>query len=120
MPKVVNSLRLDASLWTKLAVLAKAQHCSRSLLVERLLSDAIGQEQMIVSAMANPVFRDAMTRAVLTPGVMKSMSEAMTGEFNPEQLKLFTEVLGELQGAGQAVEKMTKKHKPNKKGGKRA
>ena len=120
MPTVVNSVRLDPSLWTKLAVLAKAQHCTRSKLVERLLTDAIDQEQMIVSAMASPVFRDAMTRAVLTPGVMKSMSEAMTGEFNPDQLKLFTEVLSDLQGAGQAVEKITKKHKVNKKGGKRA
>lgn len=73
--------------------MAAAAELSRSQTVELLVRNAAEESESMVKALAQPTVRAALSEAMLKPGVLRSLAEAMGQELSPEQTRtLFDEL----------------------------
>ena len=104
MANVTSSLLLPKSVWKDLTALAEAQGISRSKLVERLLADSLAEEKTINAAFGNPVIRDALVRACMSPGFASAVATALA-ESDPSQYQLFKDAMSALAGPEKRLKK---------------
>jgi hypothetical protein len=83
------SISLPIVLIKQLDKLAKTAGTTRSKLIEDLCDDGIHQAEATIRAASDPTVMNAMMRALVQPGVLRGLSEAMREDLSEEQLKLF-------------------------------
>lgn len=91
--KKAVTLAVRPSLLKRLDALAKAKGESRSEAVERLLLDALDDEELAVRAITNPVIAQAILGAISQPEVMRAMLHAMREDLDADQLQLFSQAM---------------------------
>jgi metal-responsive CopG/Arc/MetJ family transcriptional regulator len=110
MAKRVFSISVDESLMTRLDDLADAQGVSRSKLVEKFITDGIGEQEVAVRMWSDPVVMGALGKAFNSPDVLRRLASAIEAETTPDQLQLFQHTLQKLaDDMGQAPVKKKKK-----------
>lgn len=87
--KQIISLSIDAPLMERVNMLADAKGLSRSAMIERLIEEAIEQEEMATAAFANPVVAQAIMQAFMNPKVAKEVAKSMVGGSSPAQMEMF-------------------------------
>jgi hypothetical protein len=83
------SLYLPTDLHKRLGRVAKAKDVSVNKLCYQLLADGLEHEEMMVTAMTDPVVMPAIMKALSEPSVLASMLRAMKHEVSADQLELF-------------------------------
>lgn len=119
--KPIISITIRPELLSRLDDLADAQGIARSALISKLVEDGIEQEETTVKALAHPVLGPAMVRAFSQPEVIRAMAAVIGQELDPDQLKLFKSVMGEVHAgppaaAAAATPGRRDKRKPKKRG----
>ena len=86
-------MTIDQRLLERIDHLADAQNTNRSALIERLLREAVTEEEMLDS----PLIRQMVTAAMGAPSVVSSLTKAFEGSLDGEQLATIRNRLEQLQ-----------------------
>lgn len=105
MSKARISLTIDDRLLERIDQLAEAQNVTRSALVERLLREAVSEEEML----ANPTIRQMVTAAIGSPAVLRSLTKQFEKLLTDEQAVPIRERLEQLHSLARQEERPTDK-----------
>lgn len=88
---------------------------SRSQVVESILREKIGDDELMLRFMGNPTIAGAFVRAMGTREVLESMGRVVADELRPEDAGLFEEAL---KAAGKTFQELHQENakKSKKKG----
>lgn len=109
--RVPMGLSLDGKLMARVDRLAKAMGLTRSRYVENLVRDAIEDAELGVRAFSDPAIMGPLCEMLSKREWVQSCAKAMGAELGEDQLKLFTEAMGNVV--------LKSKGKGKGKGGKR-
>jgi predicted DNA-binding protein len=97
------TMTLPRALVTRLDRLANLQGTSRSEVARELLGAALSEGEDLVKVLADDRVRKALMGAMMKPGVMKSMAQALGEELSPadgQKLFQFFRAAGAITGKG--------------------
>jgi metal-responsive CopG/Arc/MetJ family transcriptional regulator len=93
MNKARISMTIDQRLLERIDDLAAAQNTNRSALIERLLREAVTEEEMLDS----PLIRQMVMSAMGSPSVVRSLTTVLEDALDDEQLETIQKRLSQLQ-----------------------
>lgn len=86
-------MTIDQRLLVRIDHLAAAQNTNRSALIERLLREAVTEEEMLDS----PLIRQMVMSAMGSPSVVRSLTTVLEDALDDEQLETIQKRLSQLQ-----------------------
>lgn len=110
--KIKTSMALSRPLLDRLDDLALAKGQSRSDLIEGFIERCLGDEELGVRVVGNPVLGPALLQMLARPEIMRAMSGALRETVSDDQLQLFSQAM---TAAGTVVASKSKPAVPAKK-----
>ncbi len=96
------TVTVDADLLRRLDAVAAARGDSRSAVLERLLGNAIGEDEVFLKAMENPITRAVAQAVTSSPALIESIARLVGEQMSTGDAEEIREVMAEQakRGAG--------------------
>jgi len=101
--KMKVSIAITPEMLARVDRMAVAQKRSRSELIETLIGDGIGEEELFVKVAHQPALVESLMRVFAEPGVLRQIASVMNEDMSDEQLQLFRQAMESLPGKMQSA-----------------